>query len=1386
MANLAQIQSIAQGQFFVKDSLGNLVELKVGDTVSLNDTIVAASSNTDLSKIEILFDTNELITLSQGEQLLDATLLASTFGNEELAFDKQEVDETLNAWNNAQDGDATDMETAAGDVTEQATNAGNEEAADGGALRSKFNSRDGDATDIVSDLRDTSFGGGNTEEPQEQIPTELLNPTTTPVTPTTPVDPSIPVDPKVPASKITLTGSEVTEGEKITITATVDNEVKGSDLVITLDNGETITIPVGQTTGKVEYDSRADDVYKQGTESTTVKISETSGGNFEALDTTSTTTVTVKDDEDPTTVTIKGNNVNEGGTATFEIQLSNPPQKGVPLETVIADFTGRNHKQNELINDGWKIEGDGSMAVGNHSGKDGKSERLLIRDQNDGNDNPTTVTSPTFKIVEGDSGKVSFNFYGSNYNSKDNSFTWKVEKLDTKTGKWEVVQEETISKSIGSGGEQLVTTNSLGGGEYRVVYEVKTGEDNKHNKGTENEKSANYGVYIDNVKVTTEKTTGKVQVGDKTYDVVFDEDGKATLKVPVKGNDHYIGEPTLTAKVTEINGGNYEKVDLNTTKNNSKIIVKDTTDTTKVTITAVQTTDKVIDIKNLQNNAGFNVFAKDPYGKEAKISTHGNPSGFGVESKEETTSGKLGQTDKVYSGHTSEIGVVKDETTGKYLSESIEVVFKNPIQTLDVQFAWRHNGERAKVDFYNGNDKVGYAIVKGGGSNTKATVEYYDKNGGLKESLEAPGGTDKVDLVYTFKPAGDVTFTKAVFSADGAGSDYLIHSIKYKEAVGEDNTTVVGSQEVAFKIETSVKPDPIWIAKGNTPTAYVNIVDNAGNEVFKGTVNLDKDGKSIVTVRTDGNVNFTATVTDVEGNFEDVNYAENSVTITGSLLPTASNDSITTNEDTPYTLTKDDFGNIGNTTNTQNVAKIKFDTIPANGTIYVLKTEYTASMNDRAEYTISESNDKVYIKLKAGDIVDISQINKGNVIFVPNKNSDTNGEFKFKVSSGGISDSSFKNVVYTTTIDVKAVADAPVASIDVTKIEIQNTGNSQISTIRTPDNFKQVLNGSDNSGKPNAGHKVEIFSNKTTNSVSISLEIGNPKQLSGEVRFFDINGNHLEGKDVSINESTVKSVNETYEGTFSPADGSSFSSFEVANIGKGSAFHLVGYKYDISGDIADSNAYSFYKVDISSHLTDTDGSETLSVVIKNVPEYAILESTKYDVSKITDNSWSVNFKAGTTVDALLKIEDSLTMKVPQDYTDVDLKIEATSTEKNDNKDSSTTTGTKDSISFGGGGDIDLSNLKNIVNLKEINLDNGKENKLSLTLDDVLKLSGDDGKIKITGDKFDSVTFKKDDGWKKSDPIVDTESGTQVVEWTNTRDESVSVKIEQPISDGITS
>ena len=99
----------------------------------------------------------------------------------------------------------------------------------------------------------------------------------------------------------------------------------------------------------------------------------------------------------------------------------------------------------------------------------------------------------------------------------------------------------------------------------------------------------------------------------------------------------------------------------------------------------------------------------------------------------------------------------------------------------------------------------------------------------------------------------NVSFTKAVFSAHASNdtsfnkqSDYLIHSISYKEVSEGDSTTIVGSDEVAFKISTSNIPDPSkYDFKTTFPTAHVKIVDGANNIVFEGDVNLDKDGKAI-------------------------------------------------------------------------------------------------------------------------------------------------------------------------------------------------------------------------------------------------------------------------------------------------------------------------------------------------------------------------------------------------------------------------------------------------------------------------------------------------------------------------------------------------------------
>jgi hypothetical protein len=136
------------------------------------------------------------------------------------------------------------------------------------------------------------------------------------------------------ATEIVLTSdAQVVEGGKITVTATVDKAPQGSDLVITLKTGEVITIKVGQLTGSVETSSRPDDGYLQGTEKQDFEIAKAEGGNYEALDTRSTTTTNVLDDADVVTVklTATGSTSEDGGSIVYTASLVDA--KGNTVET---------------------------------------------------------------------------------------------------------------------------------------------------------------------------------------------------------------------------------------------------------------------------------------------------------------------------------------------------------------------------------------------------------------------------------------------------------------------------------------------------------------------------------------------------------------------------------------------------------------------------------------------------------------------------------------------------------------------------------------------------------------------------------------------------------------------------------------------------------------------------------------------------------------------------------------------------------------------------------------------------------------------------------------------------------------------------------------------
>ncbi|MDD2116121.1 type I secretion protein, partial [Pseudomonas asiatica] len=154
----------------------------------------------------------------------------------------------------------------------------------------------------------TNISGGNYEKTVavgEPVTTVTDNPATPDVT------------------TLTLTATDtVAEGGKITYTATLTNKA-GTDLVIKLSNGETITIAAGSKEASITIDAPSDDVYVDA-ENLSVTVTGTTGGDFEKLDVSSTAAVTkVTDTIDTTTVTLTATqSVVEGGVVTYTASVN--------------------------------------------------------------------------------------------------------------------------------------------------------------------------------------------------------------------------------------------------------------------------------------------------------------------------------------------------------------------------------------------------------------------------------------------------------------------------------------------------------------------------------------------------------------------------------------------------------------------------------------------------------------------------------------------------------------------------------------------------------------------------------------------------------------------------------------------------------------------------------------------------------------------------------------------------------------------------------------------------------------------------------------------------------------------------------------------------------
>nr|WP_261991242.1 retention module-containing protein [Pseudomonas sp. SC3(2021)] len=140
----------------------------------------------------------------------------------------------------------------------------------------------------------------------------------------------------IDTSTVKLTADTiVAEGGTVTYTATVGAPVTGSPVVVTLANGQSITIEVGKTTGTVTFTAPNDALTGQA--SLGNSITGVSGGNYENLvaDKTPVST-TVTDTVDTTDLSLSAtNSVAEGGSIIYTATLTNPA--GTPVTVTLSN-----------------------------------------------------------------------------------------------------------------------------------------------------------------------------------------------------------------------------------------------------------------------------------------------------------------------------------------------------------------------------------------------------------------------------------------------------------------------------------------------------------------------------------------------------------------------------------------------------------------------------------------------------------------------------------------------------------------------------------------------------------------------------------------------------------------------------------------------------------------------------------------------------------------------------------------------------------------------------------------------------------------------------------------------------------------------------------------
>ena len=572
---------------------------------------------------------------------------------------------------------------------------------------------------------------------------------------------------------------------------------------------------------------------------------------------------------------------------------------------------------------------------------------------------------------------------------------------------------------------------------------------------------------------------------------------------------------------------------------------------------------------------------------------------------------------------------------------------------------------------------------------------------GTIDNSASQGGVNGVYSVTITATDGVNTPTSQTFNwsvvnpAPTAENDYAL--------VYEDET--VSSIDGVLKNDNDPDGDSLTVTAIRTGTeSGTGVNGTVGSAIVGtyGTLTLNSDGSySYVADQAASNVlaagvvvtdTFTYTVSDGEGGFDN---AELIIQVTGTNdAPTTQPSNITTNEDTAYTYSLSDF-NYSDVDAGDTITAIRIDSLPVLGDLY-----YNSSLVTTAGLEISAAN--IGLLTFMPDLHD-----SGSDEYIDNiGNSTSIGDqaasyatfnFSVKDSANEWSNSS------TLTVDVNAVADAPTLSVGastsvVETITIANvTDTTKGYSVKAYDEYGVLttislygtagstsVNGfgvtGDVQGGSDRGDVNEISYDTTLNKsetvvvkfdtvvssidVAFSWKHSNGAGETATITFF---------KD-GVQVGNVLTDNGGTDGNdpakpFQPSNGGTFDEVVFGALGAGDDYLIHSITYEkvessFSSIVADEG--QDIALNITSALVDTDGSESLALVLQDIPAGAIISDGVHTFTADATN---------TSIDITLWNLNALTFNMPNidtNQTTYTLNVVATSTEYSNGHQASTT------------------------------------------------------------------------------------------------------------------